>query len=182
VIFSAPIRQCPRPIYISLILLILGWPIMVQAQAAPSATGGTNSGVYGLFDGGRPNYYSDWLLGGTVGGYFQVKPLLGLDGQLVALRWGPSQEHQYFALIGPRFAIHRGRWRPFGTADGGIGRARYPNGSAYGGSWLLAGGLDMRLNSRLEWRVGQLSYGRIDVLNHGLSPKIISSGVVIRLF
>lgn len=180
--FTARIRWRHCPVYVCLILLILTWPFTVWAQAAPSASGGTNYAVYALFDGGRPNYFSDWLLGGTVGGYFQSKGLLGVDGQLTALRWGPSQEHQYFALVGPRFAFRRRRWTAFGSAEGGVGHARYPDGPAYGGSWMLTGGVDMRLNSRLTWRVGQFSYGGIDVLDNGLNPKIISSGVVVRLF
>jgi hypothetical protein len=182
VIFRAPIRRYDCYLYICLILLLLKWQPLVQAQTAPSATGGANSGVYALFDGGRPNFGSNWLVGGTVGGYFQSKSLLGLDGKVAALRWGPSQDHQYFALIGPRFAFNRGRWTSFGTAEGGIGHARYFDGSGYGASWMLTGGLDIRINSRLRWRVGQFSYGGIDVLNHGLNPKIISSGVVIKLF
>jgi hypothetical protein len=167
---------------ICVLLVSFTWPFFASAQAAPSATGGTNGGIYGLLDGGRPNYYEEWLVGGTVGGFLQSKPWLGLDGHVTVLQWGPSQQHQYFALIGPRFAFNRDRWTAFGTAEGGIGHARYPSGSAYGGSWMLTGGLDLQLNSRFSWRVGQFSYGDIDVLTHGLNPKIISSGVVVKLF
>jgi hypothetical protein len=179
---NTAIRHYRPNVRLCMILFILTWPLSVIAQAVPSANGGASYGIYGLVDGGRPNYYSDWLVGGTVGGYFQHSPWLGLDGQVTALRWGPSQEHQYFALIGPRFALDRGRWEAFGTAEGGLGHARFADSSAYGGGWMLTGGVDMRLNARLSWRVGQFSYGRIAVLEHGLNPKIVSSGLVIRLF
>lgn len=180
--FAIAIRHYRPNVCLCMFLFILTSPLFARAQAAPSARGGARYGIYGLVDGGRPNYHSDWLVGGTVGGYFQSSSLLGLDGRVIALRWGPSQEHQYFALIGPRFVLDRGRWEAFGTAEGGLGHARFADSSAYGGSWMLTGGLDIRLNTRLSWRVGQFSYGGIDVLEHGLNPKIISSGVVVKLF
>lgn len=157
---------------------------MLHAQAALSATGGTHSGAYVLVDAGRPNYGTDGLFGGTAGAYIQGRPFLGLDGKFIALRWGPSQEHQYFALAGPRFAWNGERWTAIGTAEGGIGHVRYDEGKASedGFSWMLTGGLDMHLTDRFKWRVAQFSYGGVDVLNDGLNPKIISSGIVLRLF
>ena len=183
-IFSAPAQRCYFRALIGLMLMAF-WPRAVHAQmAVPSATGGSRSGVYVLADAGKPNYRNDSLLGATAGAYIQGRPWLGFDGQLIALRWGPSEEHQYFALAGPRFAWNRGRWTAIGTAEAGIGHARYNEGtdSSYGFSWMLTGGLDMQLNYRFKWRVAQFSYGGIDVLDNGLNPKIISSGIVFRLF
>lgn len=183
-IFSPPIRRCSFCAWIALILVFIVWPRAVHAQAFPSATGGTRSRVYVLLDAGRPNYGHEGLFGGTAGAYIQGRPWLGLDGQLIALRWGPSSEHQYFALVGPRFAWNRGRWTAIGTVEAGVGHARYDEGTASenGFSWMLSGGLDMRLNDRFKWRVAQFSYGRLDVLSSGLNPKIIGSGLVMRLF
>lgn len=113
---------------------------------------------------------------------------MGADGRFMILRWGPSEDHQYFGVIGPRFAYSRGRWTGFGSAEGGLGHARYsaPSFSHTIGktapTWWICGGVDYELRPRMTVRVGEFDYGGISVLQNGLNPKVISAGIVIRPF
>lgn len=164
------------------------------AQEPPSAVGGGSIGAYALFSAGRPNYGSQWLLGGTVGGLVQLKSFLGADGRVIGLRWGPSPDHQYAAVLGPRVAINDGRWTVFGSAEGGLGRARhtagvnrhtgesYSAGAQTAGAWWLTTGVDYQMNRRFAIRAFEFDYGKIYVLESGLDPKILSGGIVIRPF
>jgi len=148
----------------------------------PAAHGGAENRVYALFSANRPNYVQQWLLGGTGGGYLQWNKFVGLDGRIIVSRWGPSPNHQYLGIIGPRVALERGKWTIYASGEGGIGHARYPGGSGYGGSWLLTAGADYYLRPRIKLRLGEFGYGGISVLNHGLNPKTLSAGIVIKVF
>jgi len=180
--------------YIAALVLFLAPGAALVGQEPPAAVGGGSTGVYALFSAGRPNYGSQWLFGGTAGGLVQLNKFLGADGRVMGLRWGPSPNHQYAAVLGPRVAFNRSRWTMFGSAEGGLGHARHPagiserTGVAYSagaetaGAWWLTTGVDYQVNSRFAVRVGEFDYGKIYVLESGLDPKIFSVGVVIRPF
>ena len=156
----------------------LGW-----GQVKPAAEGGgADNGLYGLFSNARPNYGDQWLVGGTAGGYLQWNRFVGIDGRVTALRWGPSSFHQYYGVIGPRVALNRGHITLYGAGEGGIAHARTADDSEYAGTWLLTAGLDYQIRPRIKLRLGEFGYGRIYVLEHGLNPKAVSAGVVVKLF
>jgi hypothetical protein len=167
--------------YWTVVFLVL-MSSLASGQVQPATKGGVKNGVYALFSGGRPNYGDDWLLGGTLGGYLQRSHFLGFDGRVTALRWGPSPFHQYVAVAGPRIALGIERWTVYGTVEGGLGHASAPAGSSYSGSWLLTAGVDYQINPRVKLRLGEFGYGGIEVLQHGLNPKTLSAGVVVKLF
>jgi hypothetical protein len=155
----------------------IGW-----GQVRPSATVSTNN-IYGyaLFAASRPNYRSEWITGPSFGAYKQWSPFVGLDIRGDAFRWGPSSDHQYLAVAGPRLAFNKQNWSFYLSAGGGIGHARYDSTSSFAGSWLLDGGLDYKLNPRIKLRTCDFSYGYIGVLQHGLNPKTIAVGIVVRI-
>ena len=167
--------------YWTVVFLVL-MSSLASGQVQPATKGGVKNGVYALFSGGRPNYGDDWLLGGTLGGYLQRSHFLGFDGRVTALRWGPSPFHQYVAVAGPRIALGIERWTVYGTVEGDLGHASAPAGSSYSGSWLLTAGVDYQINPRVKLRLGEFGYGGIEVLQHGLNPKTLSAGVVVKLF
>jgi hypothetical protein len=163
-------------------LILLFTSNLAWGQVQPAARGGAENGIYALFSSSRPNYGNDWLFGGTWGGYLQWHKFIGLDGRVIVTRWGPSPNHQYLGVIGPRVAFGRGRWAVYASGEGGIGHARYPGGDGYGGSWLLTTGVDYHMRPRIKLRLGEFGYGGISVLDHGLNPKILSAGIVIKVF
>lgn len=176
----------------ALLVLILTSAV-AAAQEAPAARGRATDGTYALFSAGRPNYGDQWLFGTTLGGFLQWNKWVGVDGRFVILPWGPSPNHQYAAVIGPRLAYTRSGWTGFGTFEGGPGHARYPAGVTPAGvpyaggadtepAWWVTGGLDYQAGSRFSVRVGEFDYGKIYVLNNGLNPKSISAGLVFRPF
>lgn len=87
----------------ALLVLILTSAV-AAAQQAPAAKSGATDGTYALFSAGRPNYGDQWLFGTTLGGFLQWNKWVGVDGRFVILPWGPSPNHQYAAVIGPRLA------------------------------------------------------------------------------
>ncbi len=152
-----------------------------QVQAA-NRGGAGDDGLYASFSGARPNYGEKWLVGPSFGGYLQVKSFLGIDARGSILRWGPSPNHQYLAVAGPRVAFRKERFTIYAAGEGGVGHARYPGGSDLAAAWLLTAGVDYQIHPRIKLRLGEFSYGDIYVLQQGLNPKIISAGVVFRPF
>ncbi len=160
------------------------------SQVAPATTGGSSGRVFafGEFTAGRPNYGDEFILGPTIGGYIQLNQLIGVEARGSLLRWGPSSFHQETALFGPRLQLSAGRFTPFASIDAGIAHAVYPvsytNSKLTGSNglaWQVVGGVDYGLNHRFKLRLGEFTFGSIDVLN-GLNPKTFSSGIVMRVF
>lgn len=136
--------------------------------------------------------YSDWhpdstIYGYTLGGYIQTSHLWGLETRGTLLRWG-GKAAQADALFGPRATVHLRRFAPYSALLGGIGHARWQKDptssydrSGSGGEWKLIGGVDFYWTHRISIRLGEVSYAKIYVLQHGLTPTTYSAGLVFRL-
>lgn len=178
----------PRKYLLLLAVCVTTWSLSFS-QVAPSTKGG-NNGIYifGEFGAGWPNYGGDYLLGPTVGGYMQFHRWLGGEVRGSVMHWGPSEYHQANALIGPRVQYPFHRLLPYGAFDIGIAHAAYPPvphapvSSANKLGWELATGVDYRLSHRIDLRLADFTYGKIYILQNGVDPKTISSGIVFRLF
>ncbi|GGG99416.1 outer membrane protein [Silvibacterium dinghuense] len=163
------------------------------AQAAPAAYGGGDANgahVFGELSFGFPNYDAEYLRGVTAGGYFQRSRWIGLEVRGSMLRWGPSTMHQSSILTGPRVQYPFHRFIPYLAFEPGVTHTVLPYtgypGSALVGSnnfaWQIIGGVDYRLTHRLWVRAGEASYGHINVIQNGLSPKSFSAGLNYRIF
>lgn len=120
----------------------------------------------------------------------QLSRRIGVEARGAVLRWGHSRYHQDTALFGPRLQLPMNRFYPYVAFDFGIAHATYPIEhsdsnrltSSNQFAWELATGLDYRINHRFGLRLGEFTYGSIDVLQNGLNPKTFSTGIVIRPF
>lgn len=175
-------------------LALLCAAIPTSAQARPSGTGTTRSAaVYVLFTNGWPNYGHETIQGGTIGGYRQWSRFAGIDARVTDLPMGGQGVHQGFIGAGPRVQTNRGKFQIFGNVDAGLGHAQYtagwqPDGGYHWAgaqssfAYFLTGGVDYRLMRKLSVRLGQFDYGSMQVLDSGLNPKMVSAGIVFKLF
>lgn len=122
------------------------------------------------------------IWGGSGGAYFQGH-LLGFMLRGTALP-GNSTIRLYNAVLGPRLALSLPIFRVYVEAGGGMGHAGFYNGSNFGSSWgpswQVDAGLVHSLLPHLDWRVVDLSYGRI-YAGPGVSPEMISTGLALHL-
>ncbi len=114
---------------------------------------------------------------------------LALDGRGVVLR-ERIPLHTYIIEAGPRVSYKFGPLTPYGEVMGGYGRSGYfnkpktpvsPLRQAYGFTYTLDGGVDLRLKYRFSWRVADFTYNHISVPG-GVTPIILSTGVVYHIF
>lgn len=162
------------------------------SQVTPAAQGGGfgTTRVFAEFTAGRPNYEDEFLVGPTIGGYIQLNRWIAGEARGSVLKWGPSAYHQDTALFGPRVQLPGHRITPYAAFDFGIAHVTYPLAgsqpraltSSNESAWQLVAGADYRLNYRWSLRLGEFTYGKINVLQNGLNPKTFSSGIVFRVF
>jgi hypothetical protein len=166
---------------------------VVAARTMPAAIG-----LFGEISTERPGPIADttlnnsFLTGGTLGGYIQARPWLGLEARAVALR-ELSDEHQYFAFMGPRFASFHKRFQLDGVLLVGMSRSSgipmlaldVKSGvdvfaPSTNPAMQASIGTEFRLARKLFWRVGEVGYSRTFV-HGGLGGPIVSSGLALRL-
>jgi hypothetical protein len=152
-----------------------------------------------------PAQYGNLLYGGSIGTYFQIRPLLGIDARAFGLA-SRSQtghdEHQRALFAGPRFAFRHKRLRMYGVTLGGISHGdyvgslatKYPNGqdvlsAATEPALQVGGGADLLLNRRVLWRMGEVTYNHMfiplpsgAVVPNGLSGPVFSTGLALQIF
>jgi hypothetical protein len=163
------------------------------SQVAPAAKGGSGFGqtrIFAEFTAGKPNYEDEFLVGPTIGGYIPLNGWIAGEARGSVLKWGPSPFHQDTALFGPRVQYPGHKITPYAAFDFGIAHVTYPLPNSQPSrltssnelAWELATGVDYRFNHRFSLRLGEFTYGSINVLQNGLNPKTFSSGVVVRVF
>ncbi len=172
------------------LLLVLLLPLMLApkalfGQVIPALERPADVSVFGQFTYGHSDWGKAAIYGYTVGGFLQTSHIIGVVVRGSALRYG-GLDHQYSALAGVRAGMHFSRFSPYAAALGGVGHARWgfgavPRETGIGPEWSFLGGVDMYAGHRFSVRLGEISYSKIYVLQHGLTPLSYSGGIVYRL-
>ena len=166
-------------------LWIAAFAVLVSASIAHAQVG-----LYGEFSAAKVNVPgSTWIYGPTFGGFYDRGHLLflstGLDARGAVLGTGNNSLDS--GLIGPRlvFQPHVLPLQPYVEALIGIGHAGYYEGPAPTTvtkfQYQFLGGLDLTVVPRIDWRVVEFSYGGLSGLGSSFNPKVISTGIVLRL-
>lgn len=164
--------------------------IAVFAGLFLAASAHAQVGLYGEFSAAKVNVPgSKWIYGPTFGGYYDRGHLLflstGLDARGAVLGTGHNTLDS--GLIGPRlvFQPHVLPIQPYVEALIGLGHAGYYQGTAPTTvtkfQYQFLGGLDLTILPRIDWRVVEFSYGGLSGLGSSFNPKVLSTGIVIRL-
>ncbi|GAC1356140.1 MAG: hypothetical protein NVSMB3_02150 [Acidobacteriaceae bacterium] len=170
--------------------------VCAAAVAFASAGAAAQTGVYAEFTGGKVSTANTpWMYGPTIGLYHDdgFGPIaLGLDVRGSFLRRGDtngSGSSQSLNTLegGVRLAItpHVLPIKPYVEALGGYGGLTAGQGSARTSAshftYQFLGGVDLTFLPRLDWRVVELSYGRLSGLGDSYAPTTLSTGLVLRL-
>jgi hypothetical protein len=149
--------------------------------------------VFGTFEDIKPTWKvvgDKAVWGGTIGGYVQAPHVVGLELRGSITRWG-GQQHQEAVLLGPRAALHFGRFSPYVAVLGGVANSwSWPNPHTRPTPWVnekvapdltILGGVDFHMDHHISFRVGEPSYTRIFRSDRALNTFGISVGAVYRL-
>ncbi|MGC9291521.1 MAG: hypothetical protein ACP5EP_02210 [Acidobacteriaceae bacterium] len=161
---------------------------LVFCMATFSAT--AQVGLYGELSTAKLNVpNTDWIYGTTFGGYYDKGHLLflstGVDARGSIL--GTGQTKLDSGLVGPRlvFTPHVVPLQPYAEALIGMGHYQFGQGIAQSSDnkfeYQFVGGLDMTVLPRIDWRLVEFSYGGLSYLGSSFNPKVISTGIVVRL-
>ena len=178
------------PKFAALLLLLFAlFTVPGRAQVSPAASQPLSLFAYGQASGAFREQGFGKALGYSAGLTLQHSRWLALDGRGVVLR-ERIPLHTYIIEAGPRASYKYGRLTPYGEFLAGYGRSGYfpaPRTAetylhqAYGFTYTLDGGVDLRLKYHLSWRVADYTYNHISVGN-GVSPQILSTGIIFRIF
>jgi hypothetical protein len=124
------------------------------------------------------------IWGGSGGGYIQGH-VLGFVARVTALPANYNL-HAYSAVVGPRLAVSLPLFRVFLEAGGGMGRVDNYNtagspGSAWGAAWQADAGISHGILPRVDWRILDVAYGRIDA-GSGVYPVVASTGLTLHIW
>lgn len=130
-----------------------------------------------------------WQYGPTFGAYFQpfAAPFLraGIDARASLL--GMNNTKVDSILVGPRVQIHPRvlPLMPYGEILIGGAHVNLGQGSANidktSIEYQVAGGLDMTIFPRLDWRIAEYSWGSVQNVGTSVKPGTITTGLVLRL-
>jgi len=165
--------------------LILAAVLLVTAGSARA-----QAGVYAGFSASDyhvPNV--GWQYGPTFGVYFQpwAAPLVRAGVDLRASLLGTGNTKVDSILVGPRVQIHPHvvPLMPYGEILIGGGHVNLGQGSAAidktGAEYQVAGGVDMTIFPRLDWRIAEYSWGSVENLGTNVRPGTVTTGLVLRL-
>jgi len=169
--------------FLSITGAILGLLFSCPAQA--------QLGVYGSFDAAKLNVpNTNWIYGPAFGAYLDHGHFgflsAGIDARGEILG-GSGSTRLDAGYIGPRVALrpHIVPLQPYVEGLVGAGYAQFGQGAAQTSatkfSYQFVGGVDFTILPRIDWRVAEFSYGGLSILNGSLNPKVLSTGIVIRL-
>jgi hypothetical protein len=196
---SRPIRSLDGRKYfyfnLAVRLVLVFAALSGSAQVVPSLRTGPNISAFTTFTAAKPDYkyYGDLAVYGvSIGGIIQRPHLFGVEVRGSLLRSG-GLEHQESALTGPHVAIHLGRIAPYVSVLGGYGNAWWWSNpplkgdpkpklmEGLGPEWSVLGGIDVHLNPRVNFRIGELAYSQTYVKGRTVTPLNASAGMVFRI-
>jgi hypothetical protein len=167
-----------------LVLFALALTYVTCATAQTAIYGTVSSSNYDVGHVG-------WQYGSTFGLFHDGwgSPFLRAGVDVRASLLGSGNKSLDSALLGPHiqyhFHPHVLPLKPYFEALGGGAHVRLGQGmnymDEYGGIFQLAGGLDVTLFSRLDWRVAEYSWGSVVGVGRTIRPSMLSTGLVLRL-
>lgn len=153
--------------------------------AAPAQTA-----IYGAFTASDYHVANvSWKYGPTAGIYWDPigVPFLKAGADLRGSWMGSGDATLDSYQIGPRLQLHP-RFvpvMPYVEALGGISHVNLGQGSAKTDanefSWAFVGGIDITILPRLDWRLADYSWGKVENLGMNVQPSQLSTGLVLRL-
>ncbi len=173
--------------------------IALTAAASLSSIAHAQTGVYLDFSATNPD---NWIYGGTAGLYHDAwhlpfsKAELDVRGSFLGNGQTPDTPRIYGVTAGPRLAFHPHVLpiTPYVELLAGAGHVRIGNVNTGHFEYQVVGGIDIKIISRLDWRFFDFAYTGYPGLNVGystqygypdrndsFSPKMLSTGVVLRL-
>ena len=155
-------------------------------QALPTATGpGSNIQVGAGLSGYHLDYGQRWLGGPFVWVNYNPWLHMGIEGEARSLRYNQDLGvHGSTFIVGPRFALHRGRTEPYVKVLAGSGRLTFPFAYAHGNYLVVAegGGVDVRLGNLAKLRVIDISYQQWPRFSFGIMTCYgVSAGISFTL-
>jgi hypothetical protein len=169
-----------KPLRLLAVFLFALSPLSLHAQL----------GLYGGFtvqNLGVPPESGYQFYGGTFGAYLASGRLaildVGLDLRGSFTKNGSDSFNS--GAIGPRVGLnlHVLPLHPYVEATAGLGNLNINEASTNVTrfEYQFLGGLDFTIFPRIDWRVGEFSYGGLSVFNGSYHPKTLTTGIVLRL-
>ena len=169
-------------------LLLFASTMQASAQASPTAYGpGSFVQVGGTGSLFQADYGQRHLGGEAVFVDAHVYRRVGVEAEARMLNLHEDEgAHETTYLVGPRFSIFPGRFRPYAKILVGRGTFYFPFQYAQGSYFVVApgGGVDWQVGrSRLTIRVVDVEFQRWPWFSFGpLQPYGVSSGIALRVF
>ncbi|QNI37059.1 hypothetical protein [Edaphobacter albus] len=144
-------------------------------------------GVYAGFSGAPVSGAgTNTAYGAQVGIYKQTgyaMNLISVGGDLRGTFLNHDGFHYYTGAVGPRIAFKAPilPLRPYVEGLVGVGNVQYSsNNSSTHFNYQVAGGLDMTIIPRLDWRVVEFDYSALT--GQSVNAKILTTGLVLRVW
>jgi hypothetical protein len=148
------------------------------------------TGIYATFDASdfeTPNV--GWQYGPTFGLYHDMwhAPFLGVGFDARATLLGSGTTKAFMGLVGPHVQLHPHVVPIMPYVEGlvGGGQVNVGQGVATVDKTAVAYegvvGVDWTILPRVDWRVAEYSFGGFSSLNGSISPRTVSTGLVVRL-
>lgn len=166
--------------------------VLVLLAMLAMATGAARAqtGVYAGFaasDFRVPNV--GWQYGPQFGVYFQPfgVPFVRAGVDVRASLLGSGNTKIDSILAGPRVQLHPHvvPLMPYAEVLIGGGHVNLGEGAAAtnktGVEYQAAGGLDMTIFPRLDWRIAEYSWGAVENIGMSVKPSTVTTGLVLRL-
>jgi hypothetical protein len=166
-----------------------------SAQVMPILRLPSRVSAFATFTDGKPSfhYWGDRAVWGyTLGGTLQLPRIAGVELRGTMLRHGGISHHESI-LAGPRFSLHILHTSPYASFLFGEGNSSWwdhPPGKGrpepqriedHAFQWTVATGVDIHLRNRVTFRLGELTYSKLNESSRTLTPLTASTGIVIRL-
>lgn len=130
-----------------------------------------------------------WQYGPEFGVYFQpwAAPLVRAGVDVRASLLGSGNDKVDSVLAGPRVQLHPHVVPLMPYAEVLIGGAHVNLGQGSAATdktaveYQVAGGIDVTIFPRLDWRIAEYSYGSVQNIGPSVTPSTVTTGLVLRL-
>lgn len=163
--------------------------ILIAMMGMAVGSGRAQVGVYAGFAASDYHVANvGWQYGPVFGVYFQpwAAPLVRAGVDVRASLLGSGNEKVDSVLVGPRVQLHPHvlPLMPYAEILIGGGHVNLGEGSAATNKtaveYQVAGGIDMTIFPRLDWRIAEYSWGSVQNVGD-VKPSTITTGLVLRL-
>jgi hypothetical protein len=178
----------PKAAFATVLLAVcLGATGAAHGQVVPAADrGGLTLSAGGMASGYYVQYGKVKLLGAAAFVDADTRRHIGIEGEARWLDFHQTNDiHDSTYMAGPRYHREVGRFQPYVKGLVGVGHFNFPYNYAKGNYLVVApgGGVDFRLNHRIQIRVADFEYQIWPQFTYGQMSSVgVSSGIRVRLF